>query len=72
MGHDLFSDESLKEQAAWAEAAELRKGKKEKQVTYSCHLLTVLYVIYFMLNLGSLLLTAVLFSVEFTSVFIFL
>jgi hypothetical protein len=28
MGHDLFSDESLKEQAAWAEAAELRATAK--------------------------------------------
>jgi hypothetical protein len=47
--------------------------KKEKQVNYYfCQLLTVLYVIYFMFIFGSLLLTAVLFSVEFTSVFIFL
>jgi hypothetical protein len=47
--------------------------KKENHVTSSyCHLLTVLYVIYFMLNFGSLFLTSVLFSVEFTSVFIFL
>jgi hypothetical protein len=47
--------------------------KKKKQVTSSCcHLLTVLHVIYFMLIFVSLLLTAVLFSIEFTSVFIFL